>query len=476
MLLDKLALRDSLEHSSSTWMAEGDWSVMSWCTDGAWSATTSGSKPKSYNETKPSGSYYNALVLKNYQAVAYTRSLGYDSEKRYWSLWLCYEDATYSGYRASFVTTKNETGKGCKVTIYKVSEGTETELATVEIEAKALDAYALLLEDRKLSVWRKPSGGEWGKVLAATDSGTPFIEGHVGVDGSGTDPKFTALEIAGEYAAFGELLEDRLEPWLIAWPDSDLKVFLEAIAQMAEPLASIIEDGWNPILSPAEFPNSEDFTRPAYPRRFNPAYLAQFVGVTIPTQDDYASAVSLIQEEPGFKRATSEAISKAVARALKPGAGTPRIYSRQNANGEAKAYWFVVAVSAKDVEGSIVTTGNITSGSAKIKGIPNTTGMEAGDPVLALGFSPPPTIKEVNSSTEITLTANATVTTEGAQVLVVDQAGIGMVENNILEAKPAGLRFVLLYSGTYAELEGLFTKYSSAESAYGSYALLELNA
>lgn len=277
--------------------------------------------------------------------------------------------------------------------------------------------------------------------------------------------------------SFAADLQDRLAPRMTP----HLEAYLDAIAEMAEPLVSIIEGAedlpeWGAILSPAEFPNSEAFPKPAFPQRYDPGYLGQFVGVSVPSQYDYAQAISLIREELGFARGTSEAIRKAVARVLKPGATTPRILSRQNANGETKAYWFVVVVAGKDVEGSIVTTGNITSGSAKIKSIPNTAGMQGGDPVIALGFSPPPTIKEVNSSTEITLTATASVSTEGTQVIVVDQAGIAVVENNIREAKPAGLRFAVVYEATWEQVEGEWATWKALEEHYehSTWARLEL--
>jgi hypothetical protein len=182
---------DPLTSNVAGYYEKGPWSKMAWAAQ-ALVANGSGVTFPGFGTT--AGSFYNAKELPAGLAVAYKRSLGGDIAERFWSLWLCYNDTTHSGYRAKFVdqTTVSE----CKVVIYKVEAGVEKELGTSAAFTLAIgDQFMWAKNGTKLEAWIRHGGtGEWVNVATFTDSGAAYTGGFIGIDGSGADPNFTLLE------------------------------------------------------------------------------------------------------------------------------------------------------------------------------------------------------------------------------------------------------------------------------------------
>src|SRR5215471_4547097 len=68
--------------------------------------------------------------------------------------------------------------------------------------------------------------------------------------------------------------------------------------------------------------------------------------------------------------------------------------------------------------GTIVTTGTTTNASAVVTAIPSTTGMDIGMPITGGGIVAGSKIKSVDTSSQVTLTANANGTASGATITV----------------------------------------------------------
>ncbi len=137
----------------------------------------------------------------------------------------------------------------------------------------------------------------------------------------------------------GQRLAEKLEPWMD--PEGDLARLCDAIGEMAEPLAEIIED--------QGFDGQAGFV-PSYGILMNPTtcpaeylpWLGMFVGVPIPEGMPEAEARELIKLELGIHRGTQASIEQAILRTLGP---TPFILlSRTNETLEANAYWFIVII------------------------------------------------------------------------------------------------------------------------------------
>lgn len=259
----------------------------------------------------------------------------------------------------------------------------------------------------------------------------------------------------------------KLEPALLPWLNPSLEVLAKAIGIMFDPLSEVLEGDdttpiWGKILDPTQFPP-----------KYNPQYLAQFAGVAIPPGTSFADAIQLILEDVARRRGTPALILAEAQRALMAGAQPARLYERLNANHEADAYHFLIACRAQDVQGSLKTTGNVKSGEAKVKSLPSTVGVEVGDSIVALGLPSGTTVTVVGSG-EVTVSANATVTTVGTSVVFVHQSGLQLIRNYVNNVKPGGVLWTLVTGATYAELEDSFLSYEALTAHFASYAVAEL--
>jgi len=78
------------------------------------------------------------------------------------------------------------------------------------------------------------------------------------------------------------------------------------------------------------------------------AYLAQFVGVSIPTGSDDPTARSLIQLEAGRNRGTEAAVIAAAKRTLK-GTQSVQYIRRTYVDGSPNGFWFGLVVRPEEV-------------------------------------------------------------------------------------------------------------------------------
>lgn len=145
-------------------------------------------------------------------------------------------------------------------------------------------------------------------------------------------------------SVFSERLIARLEPWM----SPDLERYCRALAAMFDPILTLAEEtgqdgqstppyepAWGKILDVNLCP----------PQALG--WLAQFVGVSLPTTVTEEEARALIRAEGGFERGTRQSIEAAIERVL--GVGTHyTIEERTNLGGEEKAYWFLVIVPPGD--------------------------------------------------------------------------------------------------------------------------------
>jgi hypothetical protein len=263
--------------------------------------------------------------------------------------------------------------------------------------------------------------------------------------------------------------DNKLIPATEPWLTPSLEVLDKAIGTMFDPISEVLEgsDGlpiWGKILSASQFPE-----------KYNPQWLAQFAGVLIPPGTSFEDAIKLIVEDVARRRGTPTLILAEAQRALAAGAQPARLHERTNANGQEDAYWFLIGCRAQDVQGALVTTGNVKTGEAKIKSLPSTVGVEVGDRVRALGL-PSTAVVTVVGSGEVTVSADATVTATGVKVVFVPQSGVQLITNYIDNVKPGGVLWTLVAGATYEELEAGFATYKAVEEAFASYAYLELEA
>jgi hypothetical protein len=264
--------------------------------------------------------------------------------------------------------------------------------------------------------------------------------------------------------------EAKLIPAMEPWLTPSLEVFLRAAGVMFDPISEVLEGGdegtpiWGKILDPNQFP-----------AKYNPSYLAQFAGVAVPPGTSFADAIQLIVEDVARRRGTPGLILAEAQRALAEGAQSARLIERENANGQEDAYYFLIGCRAQDVQGSLVTAGNVKAAEAKIKSLPSTVGVEVGDLVVALGLPSGTTVTVVGSG-EVTVSAESTVTAVGTKVVFVSPAGLQLVRNYVDGVKPGGVLWALVTGATYLELEETFSSYKAVEEAFTDYAHLELEA
>lgn len=263
--------------------------------------------------------------------------------------------------------------------------------------------------------------------------------------------------------------EGKLIPALEPFLTPGVEVLAKAMGVMFDPISEVLEgDEDTPIWGKVYNPNT-------FPSKYNPSYLAQFAGVFIPPGTSFEDAIALILEDVARRRGTAPLILAEAQRALAAGAQPARLYERTNANGQEDAYYFLIGCRAQDIEGSITTTGNVKAGAPepKITNLPSTVGIEVGDRVVALGL-PSGTTVTVVGSTEVLVSNYPAVTATGTKVVFVSPAGLQLVTNYVDNVKPGGVMWSLVTGATYLELEETFESYKTAEEAFSSYALLEL--
>jgi hypothetical protein len=159
-------------------------------------------------------------------------------------------------------------------------------------------------------------------------------------------------------SVFGAALINTLQPWVtlhMAW-------VLDAIGVAADPWwTSILDQGVDDGLTPTVGTYVNDLLitegfQPGYGAALNPRvasgsqlqYLAQFVGVQLPSGVSDATARSLILEEGGFHRGTPAAVIAAVKRNLS-GTQSVSLLERINGLGNPDAYSFQIVVLTAEV-------------------------------------------------------------------------------------------------------------------------------
>jgi len=185
-LVEEVPLLDNLKHAETTWLEKGNWAKMTFAGT-ACSDSESGASFSSFGTT--SGSFWSLKEFTGNQAVSFVRSLGGDISERFWSLWMCFANATHNGYRAQFIDQTTVT-EG-KVKIFKVVGGVETLLIeSAGFTLEAGDRFGFQKIGTTLSAWRQAKGtGAWTKLTEVVNA--EFTKGNVGLDGSGSDPNFT---------------------------------------------------------------------------------------------------------------------------------------------------------------------------------------------------------------------------------------------------------------------------------------------
>lgn len=145
----------------------------------------------------------------------------------------------------------------------------------------------------------------------------------------------------------------RLAPWLTASsdPTGDQATYLSAISAMGEQLFSLIWDQGDPDDPDYQPGWGSLFDVDLCPTQFLP-FLAQMVGVSIPTGTDDTDARQLIRVEQGMQRGTVAAIVAAASRFLS--SGSPTLFERTAADGSTPdAYHFVIVVTTADVTDAV---------------------------------------------------------------------------------------------------------------------------
>jgi P2-related tail formation protein len=147
---------------------------------------------------------------------------------------------------------------------------------------------------------------------------------------------------------FASQLISRMQPWNVgpktgSPPLTDLERYCKALGAMFEPALALYEetgiDGeagyvppWGRVFNPATCP------------RAALAYLAQFVGVSVPTGATEAEARALVLAHAGFNRGTKGSLETVIKRVI--GAGEPfTVLERTGPAGEpGQPYYFLVYV------------------------------------------------------------------------------------------------------------------------------------
>lgn len=157
---------------------------------------------------------------------------------------------------------------------------------------------------------------------------------------------------------FAEQFIERMRPWNTGprvAGKTDLERYLNSIAAMFQPVAELATE---------EGSDGEPGYVPPYGRIFNPAtcpkdalpYLAQYVGVVLPTGGTEAEWRALIEAEAGLERGTRSSVEAAIKRVL--GTEPFALQERTEANGTEGAYHFNVIVGTGKATQSLYTAIN----------------------------------------------------------------------------------------------------------------------
>lgn len=189
--LEELTLLDALTTSTpSTYYNEGNWLKMPWVTNALVPGAT-GLAFSSFSTT--TGSYWSAASFGLGSAVTIKYQSGSQANERYFALWVDMTPGSHNGYRLKVVNTTENTEHKWKAILYKVTAGTETELAASAEQTEELTGQELALWNNSgtLEGLHKPVSGSWTSIVSQAD-GT-YTSGNVGVDGSGSNPHFQSL-------------------------------------------------------------------------------------------------------------------------------------------------------------------------------------------------------------------------------------------------------------------------------------------
>lgn len=186
--LSELSLLDALTASTpSTYYNEGNWTKAPWVTNPI-VVSASGATFSSFSTT--TGSYWSAKTFGSGSACKYKYISGSQANERYNALWLNMTPGSHNGYRLKIINTTENTEHKWKMFLYKVTAGTETELAASVEQTEELTGQELGFWNNAgtLEGWHKPSAGEWTSIVSIADS--TYNSGNVGFDGSGSNPHF----------------------------------------------------------------------------------------------------------------------------------------------------------------------------------------------------------------------------------------------------------------------------------------------
>jgi hypothetical protein len=238
------------------------------------------------------------------------------------------------------------------------------------------------------------------------------------------------------------------------------KHLCDALMAMMQGLDQILIDsdsnpGWTSIADPVTCPEA-----------WLP-WCAQLLGVVLPPDLTAEQQRSYIIEHPAQKRGTRESLLTFIHER----APSAQVIERENPNGEAKAYWFLIVAAPNEFAEAIQTTGNVVKGSAKVT-FTHTAGMRPGALVSAAGFPPGATIKEVNGVGEFTASEASSVTASGESITVLNESTTSALTNYVNTHKVGGLKWQLVLR-SYRQLETRYATYAQLEAAYPTYSNLE---
>lgn len=268
------------------------------------------------------------------------------SLERYLGLGVCLSTTERAGYFGRI--TELEAAEHFAVALTRVRGGVTTTLASAESVYELGDWLAVTAVEGRVTVWRK-HGGTWTAVVSAADS--TFASGYGGVIGAGTAGGLVNFSFGVAAQPYGERLSARLEPWLTG----DLERMARAVAAPFEPILALCEE---------QGLDGEAAYVPPWGAVFNAAtcppaalgYLAQYVGVSLPTTASEVEQRELIKQHPGFERGTLVALEEQIYKHTKlariEGSSLVErgiIIERRSSTGAENAYEVLIAVPAAEI-------------------------------------------------------------------------------------------------------------------------------
>jgi len=277
-------------------------------------------------------------------------------QETFFGLWCCLVGTATTGYRATIIPEQNHDesiSEGLfKLDIEKWEAAFPTVLATRnQVTFAKTDLMGFKVSGGILTVWRRHAG-EWSELLSVRDN--TFSSGYVGmgtiVTGASDFGHYGPFQGGPSAGPFTQRLVQRMQPWLT----TDFERYLVSIAQMYEPWLELAEERHS---------DGEPFFVPAWGSLFNPetcpfealGYLAQYVGVKIPSGASEAEARELVKIHAGFERGTTKSIEEAIY------AGTTLtrtgqtlversvLIERRGPEGTKEAYRFGISVPSADI-------------------------------------------------------------------------------------------------------------------------------